>query len=158
MISEKFDTQTVAVYNYTIRKRTIADMPQIENGRTPLSPIQASALSFPLSNLENNKSSTVGSKYTLISRIGRLSGVSACILAKMPLSVFSAVPPSPGSATFGDRSLGQFMIVLSLRRTLDRSTRSVTLGRLSRLLLATERVKVRWFAITLNSDGTTSPK
>ena len=158
MISEKFDTQTVAVYNYTIRKRTIVDMPQIENGRTPLSPIQASALSFPLSNLENNKSSTVGSKYTLISRIGRLSGVSACILAKMPLSVFSAVLPSPGSATFGDRLLGQFMIVLSLRRTLDRSTRSVTLGRLSRLLLATERVKVRWFAITLNSDGTTSPK
>ena len=158
MISEKFDTQTVAVYNYTIRKRTIADMPQIENGRTPLSPIQASALSFPLSNLKNNKSSTVGSKYTLINRIGRLSGVSACILAKMPLSVFSAVLPSPGSATFGDRLLGQFMIVLSLRRTLDRWTRSVTLGRLSRLLLATERVKVRWFAITLNSDGTTSPK
>jgi len=53
MISEKFDTQTVAVYNYTIRKRTTADMPQIKtHGMTPLPPIQASAYSFPLLSLK----------------------------------------------------------------------------------------------------------
>jgi len=158
MISEKFDTQTVAVYDYTIRKRTTEDLPQVKDGTAPLSPAQASVFSLPLSSLKFTKSSALGSKSTSIRRIGRLSGVSGCILEKMPLSVSSVGPPSPGSAMFGDRLLGRSMIVLSLRRTLDHSIRSVILGRHSRLLLAAERAKVRWFAITRNSGGTTSPK
>lgn len=31
MISEKWDTQTVAIYDYTIRKRATTDMPQVKN-------------------------------------------------------------------------------------------------------------------------------
>ena len=76
----------------------------------------------------------------------------------MPLNVSSAVPPLPGFVIFGDPLLDRYMTVLSLQRTLDRSTGSVTSRKRFPLLLAAERARVRWFVITLSSDGTTFPK
>ena len=159
MISEEFNTETVAVYDYTIRKRKTEEMPQIKDGTAPLLLSQVSAfLSLPLSSLKFTKSAAVDSKFTLIRRTGQLSGVSACILEKKPLSVSSVEPPSAGSAMFGDHSLGRFMIVLSLRQTLDHSIMNVTLGRHYQLVLAAEQAKIRWFAITLNNNSGTTPK
>ena len=49
MISERWNTQTVAVYDYTVRKQMAKDtVPQSKNGITPISPAQASSFSFPV--------------------------------------------------------------------------------------------------------------
>jgi hypothetical protein len=60
MISERWNTQTVAVYDYTVRKQMTSDTkPQTKNGVTPISPSQASSfiLFTYLSSLKNNESS-----------------------------------------------------------------------------------------------------
>ena len=91
MISEKFNTDTVAVYDYyTIRKRKTEEMPQIKEGIPPLLPSQVKCFFFSLPLLEINKwPRALGSKSTLIRLIGQLSDMSACILEKKPLSVSS---------------------------------------------------------------------
>ena len=95
MISEKFNTDTVAVYNYTIRKRKAEEMFQIKEGIPSLLPSQVKCFFFFLPfilKLEVNKwLRALGSKDTLIQLIGWLSDVSACILEK-PLSVSSVEP------------------------------------------------------------------
>ncbi|KIM49726.1 hypothetical protein M413DRAFT_115299 [Hebeloma cylindrosporum] len=40
MISEKFNAKTVAIYDYTIRKRTTTDVPQGKDGMAPVAPAQ----------------------------------------------------------------------------------------------------------------------
>ena len=111
MISERWNTQTVAVYDYTVRKQMPKDTkPQTKNGVTPISPSQASV--FPVAKVL--KITKAPSKSTLTRRIGRVSRVSAYISEKTPLNVSSVVPPLPGSAMFGDHSLDRFMTVLSL--------------------------------------------
>ena len=83
MISEKFNTETVAVYDHTIRKRKTEEMPQIKDGTEPLLPFQVSAfISLPLSSMELRKGCAVD-------------------------SMSSVEPPLAGSAMFGDRSLGR---------------------------------------------------
>ena len=99
MRSSTFNTDTVAVYDYTIRKRKTEEMPQIKERIPPLLPSQVSAVFFSpvVLKLEINKwPRALGSKSTLIRLIGRLSDVSAYILEKKPLSVSSVEPPLAG--------------------------------------------------------------
>ena len=46
MISEKFNTDAVAVYDYTIQKQKTEEMPQIKEGIPPLLPSQVKSFSF----------------------------------------------------------------------------------------------------------------
>ena len=160
MISEKFNTETVAVYDYTIRKRKTEEMPQIKDGTAPLLPSQVSASSLsPVVKLEINKElgcwQQVHIDQTYWAAVGR---VRLHLGEEATQRVLSGASIARICNVFGDHSLDQFMTALSQRQTLDHSTMNVTLGRYSQLVLAAERAKARWFAITLNNSGATSSK
>jgi hypothetical protein len=161
MLSDKWATQTVAIFDHTIRKRMSTDFSKSQDGGVKVPPAEVgiyALMIYPFQSSKLKPNSSVDSKLTLTRHIGPLLRVFVCILEKTPSGVSLVARPLLAFAMFGDHLWDLRTTILLQWRTSGRSTRNGILERRCLLPQAVGRAKVRCSAITLNRNGTTSPR
>jgi hypothetical protein len=102
MLGDRWGTQTIVIFDHTVRRRTSKDA-QVEDSGAKVPPAEVSSALTLFNRVETNvDDACVDSKPTSTRHIGLLSHVFACTLEKTPFSVSFAARLWLEFATFGD--------------------------------------------------------